>query len=187
MLVSNPRRFADSISVRSRLIVCCAVPLTKSFRSSLEDAATRAAESGKRCTSRRAESPILSISGVPPSACSPGFAVESILGARPARSRRYTTEHSAQAPVWGHAVASVGAAAVAGVAALDAAGAASRLLHANPNPATSSQRLTSSPRQASNRKPHCRHPPALLGPEDLSCVPGGLPWRRRAERRSFRR
>src|SRR5215468_5213828 len=141
MLVSNPSRFADSISVRSRLMLCVAVPLTKSFRSSLADAATRAAESGKRCTSSRAESPILSISGVPPSARSAGFAVESIFGARPERSRRYTTEHSAQAPVWGHAVASVGAAAVAGGAALDAGGGTSRLLHANPNPATRSQRL----------------------------------------------
>src|SRR5215475_8561654 len=128
MLVSNPSRFADSISVRSRLMVCGEVPLTKSLRSSLDDADKRAAESGKRCTSRRADRPIFSISGVPPSACSAGFAVESILGARPARSRRYTTEHSAQVPVWGHAGASVGAAAVAGGAALDAGGGTSRLL-----------------------------------------------------------
>ena len=69
-------------------------------------------------SSRLDVSPIFITSVRPASDFSAGVAVESTCGAKPARSRRYNAEHSAQRPVAGHveslgpatAVACVGAA-----------------------------------------------------------------------------
>src|SRR5207249_4772048 len=107
-------------------------------------AVARAAESAYRWSSSFADTPSLTTKLVASRLVSAGLAAESRCGAKPARSSRYSTEHSAQLPVAGQPD-SPGFVAVADLAAVvvsDLGGGAPGLPHATARSAPQSHSLT---------------------------------------------